>query len=90
MNGHILVIENRDAISISGVKKADSFSPVEIAVYTEQGDLLIRGNDLMVEEFNDWMFEAKGELKINGRVDSLSYRSDKRHIPDNFLSRLFR
>ena len=86
MNGHILVIENRDAISISGVKKADSFSPVEIAVYTEQGDLLIRGNDLMVEEFN----EAKGELKINGRVDSLSYRSDKKHIPDNFLSRLFR
>ena len=86
MNGHILVIENRDAISISGVKKADSFSPVEIAVYTEQGDLLIRGNELMVEEFN----EAKGELKINGRVDSLSYRSDKKHIPDNFLSRLFR
>lgn len=86
MNGHILVIENRDAISISGVKKADSFSPVEIAVYTEQGDLLIRGNELIVEEFN----EAKGELKINGRVDSLSYRSDKKHIPDNFLSRLFR
>ena len=86
MNGHILVIENRDAISISGVKKADSFSPVEIAVYTEQGDLLIRGNELMVEEFN----EAKGEMKINGRVDSLSYRSDKKHIPDNFLSRLFR
>lgn len=86
MNGHILVIENRDAISISGVRKADSFSPVEIAVYTEQGDLLIRGNELIVEEFN----EAKGELKINGRVDSLSYRSDKKHIPDNFLSRLFR
>ncbi len=86
MNRHILIIENRSAISISGVKKADSFSPLEIAVYTEQGDLLIRGNELTVEEFN----EASGELKISGKVDSLSYRSDKQHIPDNFLSRLFR
>lgn len=86
MNRHVLIIENRDSISISGVKKADSFSPCEIAVYTEQGDLLIKGSELMVEEFN----EAKGDLKINGRVDSLSYRSEKQHIPDNFLSRLFR
>ncbi len=86
MNRHILIIENRDSVSLSGVKKADSFSPCEVAVYTEQGDLLIRGSELMVEEFN----ETKGELKINGRVDSLSYRSEKQHIPDNFLSRLFR
>lgn len=86
MNRHILIIENRDSVSISGVKKADSFSPCEISVYTEQGDLVIHGNELTVEDFN----EAKGDLKINGRVDSLSYRSDKQHIPDNFLSRLFR
>ncbi|MBQ8902684.1 MAG: YabP/YqfC family sporulation protein [Oscillospiraceae bacterium] len=86
MNKHILVIENRNSVNLSGVKKADSFSPLEIAVYTEEGDLLIRGKELVVEEFN----ETKGELKINGRIDSLSYRSDKQHIPDNFLSRLFR
>lgn len=86
MNRHTLIIENRDSVSISGVKKADSFSSCEIAVYTEEGDLLIRGKELTVDEFN----EAKGSLKINGRVDSLSYRSEKEHIPDNFLSRLFR
>lgn len=86
MNRHTLIIENRDSVSISGVKKADSFAPCEVAVYTEEGDLLIRGKELVVEEFN----EAKGSLKINGRVDSLSYRSEKEHIPDNFLSRLFR
>lgn len=86
MNKHIVIIENRGFISISGVKKADSFSPAEIAVYTEEGDLLIKGSELMVEEFN----EAKGELKIDGRVNSLSYRSEKQHVPDNFLSRLFR
>ncbi len=86
MNKHILIIENREVMSISGVKKADSFSPLEIAVFTEQGDMLIKGTDLIVEEFN----EEKGEIKINGRINSLSYRSDKGHIPDNFLSRLFR
>ena len=86
MNRHIVIIENRDYTSISGVKKADSFSTEEIAIYTEQGDLLIKGSELMVEEFN----ENSGEIKINGKLNSLSYLSDKRHIPDNFLSRLFR
>ncbi len=86
MNRHVLIIENRSLISISGVKKADSFSPEAVAVYTEEGDLLIRGTDLIVEEFN----EAKGELKINGRITSLAYLTEKQHMPDNFLSRLFR
>ena len=86
MNRHVIIIENRDYISISGVKKADSFSTEEIAVYTEQGDLLIKGESLMVEEFS----ETDGELKINGRINSLSYLSDKQHVPNNFLSRLFR
>lgn len=86
MNKHILIIENRSFISISGVKKADSFSPEAVAVYTEEGDLIIKGSGLTVEEFN----ETKGELKINGRLTSLSYLTEKQHMPDNLLSRLFR
>lgn len=86
MNKHILIIENRSSASISGVRKADSFSPEEIAIYTEEGDLIIKGKNLEVDEFN----ENKGELKITGRINSLSYRSEKQHIPDNFLSKLFR
>ncbi|MBQ8884279.1 MAG: sporulation protein YabP [Oscillospiraceae bacterium] len=86
MNKHVLIIENRDYTSISGVKKADCFTPEHIAVYTEEGDLSIRGNELTIDEFN----EENGELKICGRISSLSYRSEKQHIPDNFLSRLFK
>lgn len=86
MNKHIIILENRNYTSISGVKKADCFTSEEIAVYTEEGDLLIKGCELVIEEFK----EDKGELKINGRINSLSYRSEKQHIPDNFLSRLFR
>lgn len=86
MNNNVIIIENRNSASISGVKKADSFLPDTIAVYTEQGDLIIHGQNLEIDEYT----ESDGELKINGRIDSLSYRSEKHHVPDNFLSRLFR
>ena len=74
MNKHILIIENRSSASISGVRKADSFSPEEIAVYTEEGDLIIKGRNLEVDEFN----ENKGELKNSSRL--ISKRRRKTNI----------
>ena len=49
MNNHILIIEQRNKVRASMVKKAERFSDTQVLVYTECGDLLIKGCGLEVE-----------------------------------------
>lgn len=86
MNKHTLIIENREKVRITSVNKAERFSDTEVLVYTENGDLIIKGNNLEVERFE----ALGGDAEIVGHIESIAYLSEKYHIPDNFLARLFR
>ena len=86
MNNHTLIIEQREKIRISAVKNTERFSSSEVLVYTDCGDLLIKGSELEVLSCSD----SRGSVEISGHIDSAAYLSEKYHIPDNFLSRLFR
>ncbi len=85
MNKHILIIEERNTARISAVKNVERFNDKEILVYTHCGDLLIKGSGLEVHQCS-----AQGELEVTGQINSVAYVSENYHIPDNFLSRLFR
>lgn len=86
MNKHMVIIEGRNKIRISAVKNTQRFSDNEVLVYTECGDLLIKGCGLEVECCS----EISGEIEIGGHINSAAYLSENCHVPDNFLSRLFR
>lgn len=86
MNNHSLIIENREKVRITSVNKAERFSDTEVLVYTDNGDLLIKGSGLEVESIET----LGGDAEIIGHIDSVAYLSEKYHIPDNFLARLFR
>lgn len=86
MNGHILIIEQRNTVRASMVKKAERFSDTQVLVYTECGDLLIKGCGLEVES----CCTDCGDIEVKGKIDSVSYLSDGCHIPDNILSRIFK
>lgn len=86
MNGHIVVIEQRNTVKATMVKKAERFSDTGVLVYTEGGDLLIKGSDLQVEN----CCTDNGDIVVRGHIDSVSYLSDGCHIPDNFISRIFK
>ncbi len=85
-NNHILIIEQRNKMRISAVKNTERFSSSEVLVYTECGDLLIKGNNLEVLSCS----ESGGSVEVVGQINSAAYLSEKYHIPDNFLSRLFK
>lgn len=69
LKGHKLNINARKTVAITGVNDVLSFDAEEVLLQTEQGILMIRGSELHVNRLT----LEKGEVDIDGRIDSLTY-----------------
>ena len=69
---HKVYLNARKNAVLSGVRDVLSFDAREVYLETEQGILLIRGDELHVSRLS----LEKGEVDIDGRIDSFVY-SDK-------------
>lgn len=80
-------MENRKRLVISGVKEVEGFTETEVSLYTEMGQLTVRGKNLHVSQVNT----DTGELIMTGDlVNSLVYSDKPRRTPDNIITKLFR
>ncbi len=70
---HKILIEDRNRMIITGVKKVKSFDPKEIHLDTLEGGLVIKGQDLGVKNLN----LEQSELEIEGRMDLLAYATNR-------------
>lgn len=88
LKGHKLNISGRKAASITGVNDVLSFDANEVLLQTEQGVLMIRGNELHVNRLT----LEKGEVDIDGRIDSLTYSDNSSYSKsgESLLGRLFK
>ena len=82
---HNLVLEDRRLLTVSGVSDVDSFDEETVIVFTDSGELTVRGSDLHINRLSVEM----GELTVEGRISALVYSED---TPKNggFFSRVFR
>ncbi len=69
---HKVYLNGRRTAVMSGVRDVLSFDAKEVYLETEQGILLIRGDELHVNRLS----LEKGEIDVDGRIDSFAY-SDK-------------
>ncbi len=69
LKGHKLNINARKTATITGVNDVLSFDAGEVLLQTEQGILMIRGQELHVNRLT----LEKGEVDIDGKIDSLTY-----------------
>ena len=85
---HKISLSNRRTCTINGVSDVLSFDIHEVLLETEQGMLMIKGNDLHVNRLT----LDKGEVDIEGRIDSLTYSDTQvaSQKTESLLSRLFR
>lgn len=85
---HKVQVTSRASANISGVNDVLSFDSGEILLETEQGILMIRGNDLHVNRLT----LEKGEVDVDGRIDSLTYSDNTGYgrSDETFMSRLFK
>lgn len=85
---HKISMVNRTTCGISGVNDVLAFDNHEILLETEQGILMMKGNELHVGRLS----LDKGEIDVEGKIDSLTYSeqlgSDTKS--ESLLMRLFK
>lgn len=85
---HKLTLNNRHSATITGVTDVLSFDLNEILLETEQGMLMVKGEDLHVNRLT----LEKGEVDIEGRMNSFCYSEINAYAKSSepFFSRLFK
>lgn len=85
---HRLMMQNRSALSITGIRDVVSFDENQVILDTDMGLLTMKGKDLHVSRLT----LEKGEVDVDGTVDSLIYSSNEayRKSGESLFSRLFR
>lgn len=84
---HKVSMTNRRNCTLSGVNDVLSFDINEVLLETEQGMLMIKGDDLHVSRLT----LDKGEVDVEGRIDSFTYSDAAMggHKGESILSKLF-
>ena len=85
---HKVTIVGRKNGTISGVSDVLSFDVGEIVLQTQDGLLMVKGEDLHVSRLT----LEKGEVDIDGKIDSLTYTSQgkKNQKQESFFGRMFK
>ncbi|MBR5562578.1 MAG: sporulation protein YabP [Clostridia bacterium] len=82
---HNLVLEDRRMLTVSGVSDVDSFDEETVVVFTDLGELTVRGTNLHINRLS----VEVGELTVEGNISALIY-SDETPKNGGFFSKVFR
>lgn len=82
---HVVKINDRKNIVISGIKKIISFDDKEFYLESTMGNIIIKGSTLEMIKLDT----VDGNVSIKGKVDSFTY-TDIASKEDSFLSKLFK
>lgn len=80
-----IVLEDRSKMSVSGVEQVNSFNENTISLWTIEGEMNIKGEDLNISNLN----LEDGKVKISGLINSIEYiGKDGEH--KGILGKIFR
>lgn len=82
---HNVILEDRKSLTVTGVSDVDSFDEQTVIVYTDMGELTVRGSDLHISRLSI----ESGELNLTGNIFALAYTDDHSHRGGLF-GRLFK
>lgn len=84
---HHIILEDRRLLTVSGVSDVDSFDEHSVIVFTDMGELTVRGSDLHINRLS----VEVGELLLEGKISSLSYQdSAPKSAGGGFFGKVFR
>lgn len=82
---HLLQLQDRSKLTVSGVSDVDSFDETVTVLYTSMGELTVKGEGLHIRQFD----VESGDLIVDGKIHELLYAA-VRARSDSFFRKLFR
>lgn len=82
---HMISLENRQKMILSGVSDVTDFDDRVISMHTEMGSLIVRGEGLHIVKLS----VTSGEAEIEGNVCSIAY-TKLRNRNESFFSRILK
>lgn len=82
---HIIKLNDRKSIVISGIKRIISFDDKEFNLESIMGNIIIKGENLEMVKLDT----IEGNVSIKGKVNSFSY-TDIRAKEDSLIAKLFK
>lgn len=83
---HNAILENRSKLMLSGVTDVDSFDEQQILLFTELGELTVKGEDLHINE----MSVESGNLSVEGDISAIVYGDKDRKKKLTAFGKLFK
>ena len=80
---HNAILENRQRLQLSGVTDVDSFDEDEIRLFTQLGELTIKGKDLQISV-------ESGDVSVEGDIWALVYGEKDRKKKLSAIGKIFR
>ncbi|MCL2311898.1 MAG: sporulation protein YabP [Firmicutes bacterium] len=84
-SSHILTIDNRKILRLTGVNEVGSFDDRYVIVVTNLGKIKICGSNLKIDK----ICIENGQLELSGKIDSLNYLN-KKIFTSGFFSKIFK
>ncbi len=85
---HTIALTERKNITISGVKKIESFDNEEFLIETLMGYVIVKGEQLEIIRLDTY----QGSIAIKGKINSINYIDDDKtkEKEDGLFNRLFK
>ena len=83
---HNVTLEERRNMTVSGVEDVDSFDEDKIVAYTTEGVMTVKGAGMRINRLN----VEKGEMEIDGEIDSVEYAEGHKSEKGSFFGKIFR
>ncbi len=86
---HVLNMVERKKVSLTGVKKIDSFDNEQFLIDSVLGFIIIKGEDLELLKLDT----KEGVITIKGQINSINYvdaNTNKNNKDKSVISRLFK
>ena len=83
---HNAILENRRKLMLSGITDVDSFNEKEIYLFTQLGEMLVKGENLHINE----MSVENGELSVEGEISAVIYGDKERKKKLSPIGKIFK